>query len=190
MADQKFTDLAAVTPPIDAGSLVAFSTYDGVSAYTSEKVTLTQLRDAVYLMEAEDKITFDSSGTNKDVIADSNSNYRLSFNKGDDFIELATTDLSGTNYGGYTLLSESSSSELGKATLAYYNTSAAFDEVGIFDNGVKEYFAVSLSGVKKIEADGTGLGFFNTTPAAQPTGVAVTAGGIHAALVTLGLITA
>jgi hypothetical protein len=35
-----------------------------------------------------------------------------------------------------------------------------------------------------------GLGFFGTTPAARPTGVAVTAAGIHAALVTLGLITA
>jgi len=41
-----------------------------------------------------------------------------------------------------------------------------------------------------IEGNGTGLGFFATTPAAQPTGVAVTAAGIHAALVTLGLITA
>ncbi len=34
------------------------------------------------------------------------------------------------------------------------------------------------------------LGFYATTPAARPTGVAVTAAGIHAALVTLGLITA
>lgn len=34
------------------------------------------------------------------------------------------------------------------------------------------------------------VGFYGTTPTAQLTGVAVTAGGIHAALVTLGLITA
>jgi len=34
------------------------------------------------------------------------------------------------------------------------------------------------------------LGFFGETPVAQPTGVAVDAAGIHAALVTLGLITA
>jgi len=34
------------------------------------------------------------------------------------------------------------------------------------------------------------LGFFSTTPVAQPTGVAVSAAGIHAALVSLGLITA
>ena len=38
--------------------------------------------------------------------------------------------------------------------------------------------------------DGSTAGFFGTTPAARPTGVAVDAAGIHAALVTLGLITA
>lgn len=32
------------------------------------------------------------------------------------------------------------------------------------------------------------VGFFGATPAAKPTGVAVDAAGIHAALVTLGLI--
>ena len=37
---------------------------------------------------------------------------------------------------------------------------------------------------------GQKLGFFGATPVVQRTGVAVTAGGIHAALVTLGLITA
>ena len=35
---------------------------------------------------------------------------------------------------------------------------------------------------------GIGAGFFNTTPILKPTGVAVTAAGIHAALVSLGLI--
>lgn len=34
------------------------------------------------------------------------------------------------------------------------------------------------------------IGFFGTAPAERPTGVAVSAAGIHAALVTLGLITA
>jgi photosystem II stability/assembly factor-like uncharacterized protein len=32
------------------------------------------------------------------------------------------------------------------------------------------------------------LGFYGVTPVSQPTGVAVTAAGIHAALVSLGLI--
>lgn len=34
------------------------------------------------------------------------------------------------------------------------------------------------------------IGFYGTAPIVQQTGVAVTAGGIHAALVNLGLITA
>ncbi len=38
--------------------------------------------------------------------------------------------------------------------------------------------------------DGTTVGFYGTTPVTQQTGVAVTAGGIHAALVNLGLIIA
>ena len=52
--------------------------------------------------------------------------------------------------------------------------------------------AVAMIGgsLSRVTADGTGLGFFATTPVARPTGVAVTAAGIHAALVTLGLITA
>lgn len=39
-------------------------------------------------------------------------------------------------------------------------------------------------------ASGQKLGFFATTPVVQQTGVAITAAGIHAALVNLGLITA
>jgi hypothetical protein len=42
----------------------------------------------------------------------------------------------------------------------------------------------------KITLSGSTIGFFGTVPAARPTGVAVSAAGIHAALVTLGLITA
>jgi len=38
-------------------------------------------------------------------------------------------------------------------------------------------------------ASGQKLGFFGATPVVQQTGVAVTAAGIHAALVNLGLIT-
>lgn len=41
-----------------------------------------------------------------------------------------------------------------------------------------------------IHCNSTGVGFFGTTPVAKPTGVAVDAAGIHAALVTLGLIAA
>ena len=45
-------------------------------------------------------------------------------------------------------------------------------------------------GVSKIAFANRSTGFFGATPVAQPSGVAVTAAGIHAALVSLGLITA
>ncbi len=47
---------------------------------------------------------------------------------------------------------------------------------------------VTLSGA--LDHDGATVGFYGTAPIAQQTGVAVTAGGVHAALVALGLITA
>lgn len=52
----------------------------------------------------------------------------------------------------------------------------------------KNYFQgeVELDGT--LNHDGAAVGFFGAAPAAKPTGVAVDAAGIHAALVTLGLI--
>jgi len=41
-----------------------------------------------------------------------------------------------------------------------------------------------------IQSNATGLGFFGATPVARPAGVAVSGAGIHAALVSLGLISA
>lgn len=48
--------------------------------------------------------------------------------------------------------------------------------------------AIGATTGTKIGGATSKIGFFNTTPAAKPTGVAVDAAGIHAALVTLGLI--
>ena len=59
--------------------------------------------------------------------------------------------------------------------------------------------AIGTSGTKmilragtteRIAVDGTGIGFFGATPVAKPTAVPVTAAGVHAALVSLGLISA
>ena len=53
---------------------------------------------------------------------------------------------------------------------------------------------LNASGEFRIDAhlahEGSKAGFFNTAPISKPTGVAVTAAGIHAALVSLGLIAA
>ena len=48
----------------------------------------------------------------------------------------------------------------------------------------------ATTGTKIGTAGSQKMGFYGQTPAVQPTGVAVSAAGIHAALVTLGLITA
>jgi hypothetical protein len=45
-----------------------------------------------------------------------------------------------------------------------------------------------LSGT--LDHSGAAVGFYGTAPIAKPTGVAITAGGVHAALVSLGLIAA
>lgn len=50
--------------------------------------------------------------------------------------------------------------------------------------------AFSCGGAIGLRLGPSTMGFFGATPATKPTGVAVTAAGIHAALVTLGLIAA
>lgn len=95
-------------------------------------------------------------------------------------------------------------------TLAQRNgTNAQESRIYNTDNGANDEFAslgwINTSNVFSIEPEKTGsgtlrglnlcaaagsLGFYGTTPTAQQTGVAVSAAGIHAALVTLGLITA
>jgi len=66
---------------------------------------------------------------------------------------------------------------------------AAFQEGTLIDVSAGT-LNLGFSGTSRIGINTTGLGFFATAPVARPTGVAVTAAGIHAALVTLGLITA
>ena len=163
MADQKFTDLAAVTPPIDAGSLVAFSTYDGVSAYTSEKVTLTQLRDAVYLMEAEDKITF-VEGTNLFFVQNSaGNNAGISFDSSIDYVGLEGDGVDQGWTAGYCYVEGA-------------QFAAGFNE-GVAGGILASSTAIDLtfSGTTRIKANTTGLGFFNTTPVAQPSAYTLTA---------------
>lgn len=66
-----------------------------------------------------------------------------------------------------------------------------------YNRGTSAYIPVRVVGssvrlmvgtTDRVQADGTGLGFFGAAPVAKPTGVAVDAASIHAALVSLGLI--
>ena len=184
MADIKITGLSAVTPPINKGSLVVSSTFDGVTTYTSEKVTVSQLADAVFLMDAEQKLTFDSSGTNKTFVEDSTTsgnNIKISSTYVGHYVASGSyweVQSDGVNdYSKAWAYLDGAIAQLGSTGSNYYRMTATT-------------FDITFNNSQLIKGDSTGLGFFNTTPVAQPTGIAVTAGGIHAALVSLGLITA
>jgi hypothetical protein len=175
MANIKVTGLTAVTPPINKGSLVLASTFDGVTTYTSEKVTVSQLADSVFLMDAEQKITFDSSGTNK-VFAD-------------DSVGTQAILMDASNY---LALSADGTTTLTKGYTEVSNTEA---RIGFDDSNASGTLTMTSSGFDMeanaavlITGNATGLGFFNATAVAKPTAVAVSAAGIHAALVSLGLI--
>lgn len=74
----KFTELADGTVPIDYGSVMAVSTYDGVSAYTSEQFTMNELQQ-VFLENDNPNgrvLNFDSS-VNTEAITDSNTGFRV-----------------------------------------------------------------------------------------------------------------
>jgi hypothetical protein len=85
---------------------------------------------------------------------------------------------------------------IGSATsLGLFGIDGQSDEVQCLVQGngtqTSDIFVVEKSGGGNIFTVGEDkLGFYGTASAAQPTGVAVSAAGIHAALVTLGLITA
>jgi hypothetical protein len=62
--------------------------------------------------------------------------------------------------------------------------------INVYDGAGSVILTVTEAGAARIGKTGGTVGFYGTTPIALQTGVAVTAGGIHAALVALGLITA
>ena len=71
----------------------------------------------------------------------------------------------------------------GSGTLSYGAAANSYSE------GADMVFG-TVTGTEIGTAASQKLGFYGATPTAQLTGVAVSAAGIHAALVTLGLITA
>jgi hypothetical protein len=186
MADVKFSGLTVGTSPIaDQASLLAISEYDGVSAYTSKSYTLTEFRDIIYVMEAEDKFTFDSSGTNKTLTDDASSSVQIDIGASTSNSYEITTDAGGFTDGWFYLDETSGSLGADTTDISVYNAADA-----TFPNVVK----IQVSGTERFRADATGLGFFNTTPVAKPT-VSGSRGGNAALadllteLATLGLIT-
>ena len=82
----------------------------------------------------------------------------------------------------------------GDRIVEMYNENTRWGAYGFDDSA--GYFGIRVgdstfnAATAELSIDLNKLGFFNQAPVAQPTGVAVTAAGIHSALVTLGLITA
>ena len=82
----------------------------------------------------------------------------------------------------------------GDRIIEFYNENTKYATFGFDDS--RGYLGIDFgtgavdAATSVISIDTDKVGFFDQAPVAQPTGVAVTAAGIHAALVTLGLITA
>lgn len=60
----------------------------------------------------------------------------------------------------------------------------------LYDASLNAIVTVSTTGALTLGRTGGSIGFYGTTPIAKQTGVAVTAEGIHAACVALGLFAA
>lgn len=83
---------------------------------------------------------------------------------------------------------------IGSASIAVNTWVPGHDPDTYWDIATADTVKHYAGGVKVLEINETGsapyMGFFGTAAVAKPTGVAVSAAGIHAALVTLGLIAA
>ena len=70
------------------------------------------------------------------------------------------------------------------------NLGKATSPTVLYDAAGSEILAETGTGAVRLGATGGSIAFYGTTPVAKQTGVAVTAQGIHDALVALGLIAA
>lgn len=105
-------------------------------------------------------------------------------------VNVGTSDLiisggSGTSNGAY--LSLEPNTNTGSAGLILSKAGSSFL---VYETGGSIPFQVFKNGDVTISKTGGRVGFFGAGPASKPTGVTVDAAGIHAALVSLGLIAA
>jgi hypothetical protein len=75
-------------------------------------------------------------------------------------------------------------------TQVAYNLGRATSPTILYDAAGNQILVETGTAAVRLGASGGSIGFYGTTPVALQTGVAVSAAGIHAALVALGLITA
>ncbi len=127
------------------------------------------------------------SGSSLDLIAAGEARLRIGTGPGNPNVVFQPINTSGlligSVSGSFGLHNVASS-----ATVPSLLNSFSSEVAGI--GGITGACTMIAASLERITVNATGIGFFATTPAARPTGVAVTAAAIHAALVTLGLITA
>lgn len=180
MADFKFTDLTAGSTGIDNGSLFCLSEYDGVSAYTSKKYTVSTMRDIMNVWEAEDKITFDSTGTNKEFVT--NGTAGILFDA--DVIDISA-DGSGLTQGWAEITST-------EAVLAFGSDSANPNNGEFQVNSTNSI--VRRNGTNYITVSDSGLAFHGSAAISKPTitgskGGNAALGNLLTQLANYGLIT-
>ncbi len=99
-----------------------------------------------------------------------------------------------TAIGAFALPTANNQLAVGGPAVPVYTWVPGHDPDTYLDFGTADTVKHYAGGVKVLELNETGaaplMGFFGTAAVAKPTGVAVSAAGIHAALVTLGLIAA
>jgi hypothetical protein len=80
----------------------------------------------------------------------------------------------------------------GQHLTGIYSGAVAFNKLAYtnYDGNSYEILRSSVTIPGTFDHDGSSVGFYGTAPVAKQTGVAVTAAGVHAALVNLGLISA
>lgn len=146
--------------PAQSGATVDLSAYD-----EGTPVSITGTNDdgaGIYLHASDGGVTLiaDSAGALIDLAADTGVN------------------IGAVGSGGTVIVTADTAVLIGGAGAADVNIGSATGNVTI------------ATGTGEVQIQGPELGFYGQTPVAQQTGVAVTAGAIHAALVALGLITA
>jgi len=130
------------------------------------------------------------TGTSSDVVIAATARIRLDGSpSGDTFIQEVAANQLLISVGSTGIINANGSNVWIPST-----SRLLFDGSSAGDTFISESAANNLKftsgGSEHLDLDATGIGVFGTAPAAQQTGVAVTAAAIHAALVTFGWITA